>query len=179
MIQGQYVAGSHMDRAANDMTVTDCENGSYCCGNGTIADTCCQEGKGLFVLDGKAVSEPPTKANLSSSGAYSPNETKAIVGGVIGGVAVLALLSGFIAWIWMHHRRNTQSHEIPQPVWINQTRSEEAAVPKNNEIYEVDALRPRAELERRSRTELELRPIAELEPGSSADLEHSTTIYNR
>lgn len=37
------------------MTVTPCDDGSYCCGNGTEAQACCRKNNGLFVVNGKAV----------------------------------------------------------------------------------------------------------------------------
>lgn len=107
-----------------------------------------------------AVSQDPiistSPASLSSASvAPSSNQTGVIVGGVIGGVAVLALLSGIIAWTWIQHtRRNSQNHGTLQAAWTNQNDPQESVVPENNEIYEVDALR--------SVGELEFRPIMEL-----------------
>ena len=90
---------------------------------------------------------------------------------MVGGV-VLALLSGIIAWIWMHHRRQkSKGHDIPRTDWIGQPHPEEYVVSENNRFHEVDALRPRVELELRPRAELESRPIVELE--------HSTTPRER
>ena len=116
-----------------------------------------------------AVSQYPfistSPASLSSASvAPSSNKTGVIVEGVIGGIAVLALLSGIIAWTWIQHtRRNSQNHGTLQAAWTNQNDPEESVVPENNEIYEVDALR--------SVGELEFRPIMELE--------HSTTPRQR
>ena len=123
--------------------------------------------------NGKTVSErPSTNANLSSSAAKPSNKTGVIVGGVIGGVAVLALLSGIIVWTWVHHnRRSPEGHNIPQAAWIGQNRPGEDIVPRDNGVYEVDAFRPRAELE--------FRPIAELEPGPLVELGHSKTLHRR
>ena len=90
------------------------------------------------------------------------------MGGVVGAVSVLALLSGIIAWVWMHHyRQKSKSHDIPQTVWIGQTHPEEYVVPEDNRSYEVDAFRPRAELEFRPTAELESRPIVELEQSTT------------
>lgn len=89
----------------------------------------------------------PASSSSSSSSAHPSDKTGVIVGGVIGAVSVLALLSGIIAWIWMrHHRQNPENHHIPQTVWIGQTHSKEHVVPTDNRLHEVDALRPRAEL---------------------------------
>ena len=38
-----------------DYTVTPCNDGSYCCGNGTVADNCCKENRGLYLSGGKAL----------------------------------------------------------------------------------------------------------------------------
>lgn len=249
MSQGQYIAGSIFDLASDTTTVTPCENGSYCCGNGTIGDACCREGKGLFVSNGEAVSSiasssstkadlstsfsstestlstsfPPTQPTLStsfsstklalspslsstevqlslssrnssshivdsfartttcqdsstftSSASSSPSSSfpavnsseKAglIVGGVIGGTAVLAFISGIIAWTWINHnRRNPQGNGTHQKASTGQTDHGRYAVPENNGIYEVDAVRPIVELEVRPIVEVEVRPILELE----------------
>lgn len=219
------------DLATRESPITQCENGSYCCGNGTIGDACCREGKGLFVLSGTAVSmtatSSSTKPNLSPSSTkpnLSPSSTKpnqspssqndlsqttstfantavpqgsstststapaypssfasaspsdqtgVVVGGVIGGVAVLALFIGFIFWTWMHSdRRNSKDHEIAQTAPIDQTHSEEDVVfNDNSSLYEINAPSLRAELEHRT--------IAELEPVSIAELEHSIALHER
>lgn len=55
IIQGQYVASKSLNLADHHYTVTHCDDGSYCCGNGALADACCDEKKGLFVRNGEAV----------------------------------------------------------------------------------------------------------------------------
>lgn len=108
----------------------------------------------------------PASSSSSPSAANPSDKTGVIVGGVVGGTAVLALLSGIIAWTWMHrNRQNPQGHGPPQAVWTGQTEPGEYLVPKDNGIHEVAALKPIPELE--------LRPIAELEPRPLAELEHS------
>jgi cobalamin biosynthesis Mg chelatase CobN len=59
LIQGQYTEGLDLDLASHHHTVTPCSDGSYCCGNGTLADACCEEKKGLFVMNGTAGSQKP------------------------------------------------------------------------------------------------------------------------
>lgn len=38
-----------------DVTVTHCEDGSYCCGNGTFAQPCCDKKEGVFMVNGDAI----------------------------------------------------------------------------------------------------------------------------
>lgn len=47
------------DLARNTYAVTICENGSYCCGNGTFADTCCSLKQGVFLVNGSTTPENP------------------------------------------------------------------------------------------------------------------------
>ena len=99
-----------------------------------------------------------------------------VVGGVIGGVAVFSMLSGFVIWRWMQHtRENSQDPKTSQAASTGQVDFEEFVVPQDNRIHEVDALRDLAELELRQIAELEMRQIAELEMRQVAELEHSTT----
>lgn len=220
------------DVATRESPITQCENGSYCCGNGTLGDACCKEGKGLFILSGTAVSvtatSSSTKPNLSPSStkpnlfpssakptqslssqnalsqtiktfantavpqgsstftapasppsssfasASPSDQTGVVVGGVIGGVAVLAFFIGFVVWTWMHsNRRNSRNHEMTQTASIDPIDSEQDMVfnNNNNSFYELNAPSPRAELEHR--------PIAELEPVSIAELEHQIALHER
>lgn len=123
------------------------------------------------VPHGSPTSTAPASPSSTSS-ARPSDKTGVIVGGVIGGVAVLALLIGIISWTWMHHnRRNSEDRETAQRARIGQFHFGEDVVPTYNEVYGVNTLRPRAELEPRI--------IAELEPGSFADLEHPTMRHKR
>ena len=47
------------DLTYNTYPITICENGSYCCGNGTIADTCCSLKQGVFLVDGSTTQKNP------------------------------------------------------------------------------------------------------------------------
>lgn len=131
--------------------------------------------------DSPILTSPASPASpSSSSSAHLSDKTGVIVGGVIGGIAVLAQLSGILAWIWMHHnRRNSEGREIPQAGWTSQTHPGENTAPKDHIFYEVDTLTPRAELEVSPIAELEPRSIAELEPSPIAELGRSTTLYRR
>ena len=53
MVQEQYNQAS--DLSMITAIVTPCIDGSYCCGNGTLAETCCSEKQGVFVIDGNAI----------------------------------------------------------------------------------------------------------------------------
>ncbi|CAF9909783.1 MAG: hypothetical protein HETSPECPRED_009519 [Heterodermia speciosa] len=111
-------------RNSSDQIVTQCADTSFCCGQGDNATTCCNEGKGLFILPNGTVSDrqpsstvfvttiaqepgptdttkPKPNANASS------NNTGAIAGGAIGGAAVVA----FIAcgtWLCLRKRRSAK-----------------------------------------------------------------------
>lgn len=80
------------------------------------------------------------------------------MGGTIGGAAVLALIAGTIALIWMYrNNRNPQGHGIPQATWTGQSVDELYRVPENNGINELDA-------ENHGINELDApRPLPELE----------------
>lgn len=84
---GQFIEGIDVDLATTDQSITPCDNGSFCCGNGTLANSCCGENKGLFVVNGKVVSQgakssvsetassSSTKANLAPSSQGDPSHT--------------------------------------------------------------------------------------------------------
>lgn len=50
-----------------DVTITSCNDGSYCCGNGTIAKQCCNQKKGVFMLNGDAIPYPQFRSAFSAS----------------------------------------------------------------------------------------------------------------
>ncbi|KAL8971904.1 MAG: hypothetical protein Q9183_000830 [Haloplaca sp. 2 TL-2023] len=70
----------------NDETVTPCEDGSYCCGNGEQGSSCCRNKGGVFVADGTTQANKPTKAvapatlltSSSESATYSFSTTLAV-----------------------------------------------------------------------------------------------------
>ncbi|KAF6806364.1 hypothetical protein CSOJ01_08859 [Colletotrichum sojae] len=61
--------GLSMNQA--DVLVTECSDGSFCCGNGPSAKKCCESGKGLSVVDGQVV----TSVNGSSASASSASRS--------------------------------------------------------------------------------------------------------
>ncbi|KAL8838126.1 MAG: hypothetical protein Q9170_002267 [Blastenia crenularia] len=118
--------GRQMD---NDEQVTPCENGSYCCGDGSLGSTCCNEGRGVFVRDGTTQTANPTSTSTSSissasstssptansltstsnsttdsSSPKSGSDAGAIAGGVVGGLAGLAAIL-VAAWFLFSRRR--------------------------------------------------------------------------
>lgn len=143
---GHYRTQDVINMADADVTVTPCDDGSYCCGNGTLAENCCNDKKGVFVIDGittdvnpsstsksasstssastSSSASPSTSASPTSPSNFSPalassptntvstsnstkssssNHTGAIVGGVIGGIAVVGLL--IFAALFLQRRR--------------------------------------------------------------------------
>lgn len=126
LMHDAVVAGSInntlVDMAASPVPVTICKDGSYCCGNGTVADACCKMDLGLFVVNGSAtprnsalsVASRTASSSQSSSSPTSPTssltktparktETGTIVGGTVGGVAVLVL--GALIWKILDRRK--------------------------------------------------------------------------
>lgn len=58
-----------------DVTVTSCADGSYCCGNGTFAQPCCDNKEGVFMVNGDAIPYNQFETAISAStgaGSQSP-----------------------------------------------------------------------------------------------------------
>lgn len=137
----------------------------------SVSDTIGAFAKTAASQDSSTFTSPASSSSSSSffaspSPPFSPaanfsDKSGLIVGGVIGGVAVLALISGIFVWNRQHHdRRKLRGDGIRQAAGTDQIDSEEHVVANDNEIHEVDAPRPIRELDSRS--------IAELEPWSFA-----------
>jgi hypothetical protein len=113
-----------INRAATDYLVTQCEDGSLCCGirGSDEYGECCREKRGVWLDNLKVVSTKPAYNSMSSifaSSTASPSSsashsappstspsdhTGAIVGGVVGGVAgILAILLGM--WLLQRHKK--------------------------------------------------------------------------
>lgn len=61
--KGFYIEGTKpLDLSGVHSTITQCTDGSYCCGNGTIGQPCCDQRKGVFLLNGDIVSANPSTA---------------------------------------------------------------------------------------------------------------------
>ena len=112
------------------MELTTCDDGSLCCGIGSNGSTCCTEGKGVWMVNGKettlnpnatasasasalpastsststSTTSAPSIATESSKSSPSKNHTGAIAGGVVGGVVGLALVAGAMYWLFRPRR---------------------------------------------------------------------------
>ena len=118
----------------------------------------------------------PVPSSSSSPADNSSDKTGVIVGGVIGGVAVLALISGIFAWTWINHnRRNPQGDATSQAAWTGRTDPGEYVVPEDNEIHEVGSSRPTEEQEFGPIAELEHTPFA-LQPEDSASIDRYLSL---
>lgn len=66
--KGRYTNISETaDMHQMDVTVTSCNDGSYCCGNGTIAQLCCDMKEGVFMLNGDAIPYNQSRTAFSTS----------------------------------------------------------------------------------------------------------------
>ena len=71
------VAGNPLSRADSTVTVTPCDDGSYCCGNGTIAQGCCSNGNGYFIdANGEASQKNPFTTISASSVSSETSEAR-------------------------------------------------------------------------------------------------------
>lgn len=71
---GLPYANNPANRTDTSVTVTPCNDGSYCCGHGNTAETCCANGNGVFLVNGEAKNVNPT---ASSSASKTAKATKA------------------------------------------------------------------------------------------------------
>ena len=111
-------------RNSSDQIVTQCPDTSFCCGQGDDATTCCNEGKGQFILSNGTVSDtepssvnvvttvtqgtgPTDSSNPKSGASSSSNNTGAIAGGAVGGVAAVAFIACG-AWLFLRKRRSAK-----------------------------------------------------------------------
>lgn len=56
-----------MDLSGGDISITQCKDGSYCCGNGTIGQPCCDQRKGVFLMNGDIVTSNPFTATITAT----------------------------------------------------------------------------------------------------------------
>lgn len=158
--------------------VKQCSDGSWCCEaesppltnlnklNSTEQDqvnTCCDQGKGVFIDNGKISTTNPKGTATNSSGAASTtksssaintstplpqhsNHAGAIAGGVVGGVAVLVIIAAAIFFL-ARRSRNSKAQKnpmTPAPIYSNNIGRHEAGgtgLPlekQGNEIIEKD-----------------------------------------
>lgn len=55
------------DQANNDVIITPCNDGSYCCGDNAVAVSCCQSHHGVFIVNGQETTVNPNGTSTSSS----------------------------------------------------------------------------------------------------------------
>ncbi|KAF4823225.1 hypothetical protein CGCSCA5_v001816 [Colletotrichum siamense] len=99
-----------------DMTVTECADKSYCCGDDQNAKDCCRAGKGVRIENGQVVttssmsSSMPTASSAGAGGSAPSNNQAGVIGGAVGG-GVGAVVLALTAWfIWYKRRkRNTRA----------------------------------------------------------------------
>ena len=64
--KGFYIQGQDLkDLSGGGTTITQCSDGSYCCGNGTIGQPCCDQRNGVFLSGGDIMHSPPPTATAS------------------------------------------------------------------------------------------------------------------
>lgn len=60
------------DQDGRDVFITECDNGSYCCGDNPRAKTCCQNGEGLFIANGEETRVNPNATSSATVRVPSP-----------------------------------------------------------------------------------------------------------
>ncbi|KAI4219912.1 MAG: hypothetical protein LQ349_008225, partial [Xanthoria aureola] len=116
------------DFADKVVALSDCADGSYCCdADDRQTAACCEAHNGLFVQNGRVTSSlalnsstaTPTSSTTSiSTGPGTPktnppsSNTGPIVGGVVGGIAVITLLA-LTFWYFVLRRKATRLQDQP------------------------------------------------------------------
>lgn len=129
-----YGADNQSEWLGVDVTITHCSDGSYCCGTGDTADSCCNAHGGFRIQDGRNVvvayssqeqtssptvatsglsetqdaSRPSTTATSPTSGSRT-NSTAIIVGSAVGGGCGLLFLVAAIYLLLRRHRQRIES----------------------------------------------------------------------
>ena len=127
-------AGDEGLRNSTDVRVTECTDGSICCGADNT--TCCDEGNGQFILGDRLVDSIPSSTTLPTIITYAPrpksndtstprqnstedlntpedkpasgaSNTAAIAGGTVGGVVAIALVVGAVL-LFLRRRKSTK-----------------------------------------------------------------------
>lgn len=67
------------DMVKSDARVTECGDGTFCCGSGAAAESCCSQGKGVRILNGLTTLKDPRRLTTSRSvtGSTLPPSTSA------------------------------------------------------------------------------------------------------
>lgn len=130
-------SGGLIDAAGNDVIVTPCDDGSFCCGDSVTGPPCCDAGEGFWLLNGEVFSTKPTStvsstatssastvasalttdpsstASSTSSPSAAPSKSRdytgVIAGSVVGGIAALALLITVLWWLSWKKKKTASS----------------------------------------------------------------------
>lgn len=74
--QGTAINGDLINNLADTYAiVSPCADGSYCCGKRALADQCCEQNKGLFVIDGKPASREAKSSALDIVSSFAIKAT--------------------------------------------------------------------------------------------------------
>ncbi|KAF6831719.1 hypothetical protein CMUS01_07235 [Colletotrichum musicola] len=120
--------GLSMNQA--NVLVTECSDGSFCCGNGPSARKCCESGKGLNIVDGQVVtsvngSSASRSASVSatsglaaatlttsttpiSSASAIETTSATLIGSAVGGSVGTMLLAAGVFGLFMYRRRQNK-----------------------------------------------------------------------
>lgn len=167
----------------NNVEVTKCDDGSFCCGIGKNGSTCCAQARGVWMADGKETNVNP---NQTSSATASPSATSAapagetsrsvavshhsnagaIAGGVVGGVVALILLLGLLYWIVgrRHNGSTSKPRELHSELDTGQEKGVLTELPSVDRPHEADS-QPMVEMDGGIRQEWEHRSSPRESPG--------------
>ncbi|KAF2713064.1 hypothetical protein K504DRAFT_449824 [Pleomassaria siparia CBS 279.74] len=60
-----------LPQSQTDVIITECDNGSICCGDSAAGKPCCQQGKGVFLVGGKVFSTDPNAKSTAPTSSSS------------------------------------------------------------------------------------------------------------
>lgn len=123
-IHDEIIGDYGVPSSGTDVVVTQCEDGSYCCGNNDNTTECCVSGKGVRIVDGQVVtasssssigptttatfSQTPTASSVGSNNTSSSNS--GVIGGAVGG-GVGAVVLGLGAWYFWYRNKKRWAAE--------------------------------------------------------------------
>ena len=156
-----------------NVDVTQCDDGSFCCGIGNNGSTCCSQGKGVWMVDGKETSVNPNKtSSAAASSSVTPatsaasasvpskygtathhSRAGAIAGGVVGGAVALLLLAGLVYWVMRRRRHGNAADRYSRTeLDMGQEKRFRTEMPAAERPHEADSA-PRMELDGGARQE--------------------------
>lgn len=101
---------------SGDVDLSPCDNGSWCLGANDTGRQCCQQKRGLFILDGETTTDSPnvTSDGISAGKSAGPMSTGAYVGIGLGvGLGVIAVAVSVV--IILLRRRGRADQDIGMP----------------------------------------------------------------